>query len=386
MYYKVEENLEQLYNEIKQWFEKDVKPYANKWEKEMGVLEDMIDNCAGTGYLGALIPKEYGGVGWNHKAFGLLNEAISTSSVSLAELFNVHTMASQALLKFGNDAQKNYWLPKMAKGEKIAAFALTEPGAGSDMKGIETTFEVFGDKLRINGIKRWITYGNRADVFIVFGKLDGKATACIVEKETEGLNVIKIEGMLGFRGAHLAELKFTNCEIPLENIVGKEGIGFSYVANYGLQFGRLSVAFTALGILRGCIENSSAYALSRKTFSQPLINHDMIKTIIADMGVDFQASAALCLQAAEALDDGSTDSAEKVMSAKYFVSKAAAKHASNAVQILGANGCCDSSEVARYYRDTKILEVVEGSSQIHQMVLGWKFANKYGRELRRNYK
>lgn len=354
----------------------NVSANTSNWEKNEAISEEIKQICAQEGYMGGAIPTEYGGKGWDFVTYGLFNEAIARNSVSLSGLFNVHTMVALTILKWGTEIQKEKWLQRMAKGEIIGAFALTEPVAGSDVQGIETEYRLENDKLVLNGCKRWITFGGIADLFVVFGKIDGKPIACLVEKNTPGLTINPVGDMLGFKASHLAILNFENCIIDKENIIGKEGFAFQYIAPYALEFGRISVAWAALGIIRGCLENCGQYAMDRKTFGNRLIEHGMIQTMITEMGVDLEASKLLCLKACKTKDNHLPKATEEIMYAKYFTTKAAVKHSANAVQILGASGCKGTSSVSRYYRDSKTMEIIEGSNQIHEMILGKSFARK----------
>lgn len=364
------------YESFVDFAKKNIEPFANDWDINERLSDDIIKKCAEEGYMGALIPKEYGGMELDCVTYGLMNEAFGCASVSLTGLFNVHTMVAQTLIKWGTEEQKKQWLSKMATGEVLAALAITEPAAGSDMNGIETTYELKGDTLILNGKKRWITFGGIADLFLVFGKLEGKAIACLVDRKVKGFNVIEVKNMLGFRAGHLAVLEFDNCEIPKENIVGKEGVAFSYIAPYALEYGRISVAWAALGLIRACMEACSVHVLKRKTFDRLLIEHGAISKFMTDMGVDYEAAKLLCIRASTLKDESNYEATESIMTAKYFVSKAAAEHSSNAVQVLGALGCNENFSVARYYRDSKTFGIIEGSNEIHQMLLGKSFARK----------
>lgn len=370
-----------LYFEFKEFVERNVICHANEWEREEAIPRKFIDISAKAGYLGVTIPVKYGGKDWDYTTYGLLNEAVGYVSISLSSIFNVHTMVSQTILKWGTEEQKQKWLPKMVTGEIIGAFALTESNAGSDIRKIETEFSCKSNKLVLNGKKKWITFGEIADVFLVFGKLHGKDVACLIERETQGFNVTPIKDMLGFKAAHLASLEFNNCEISKENMIASPGFAFSHIAPYALEFGRISVAFGALGILRSCIEACSSYSLERRTFDRKLIDHHSICSMITDMGIDLKAARMLCLNACKVKEQKHFDGTENVMIAKYFASRAAVKHVSNAVQIMGALGCNENFAVARHFRDSKILEIIEGSNQILQMLLGKNFARKNRRKM-----
>jgi alkylation response protein AidB-like acyl-CoA dehydrogenase len=372
----IEGNHKEKYLEFREFASKKVELQANQWDIQQEVPRDIISICAEAGFLGCSLPPQYGGKGWDFMTFGLLNEAINRSSVSLGGLFNVHNMVSQTILKWGTEEQKEKWLHQLAAGTQMGAFALTEPGAGSDVQGIETTYEDKGDTLILNGKKRWITFGGIADLILVFGKLDGQPTVCIVEKGTPGFNVIPIKDMLGFRAAHLAILEFDDCEVKKENIIGKPGLALSFVAPYALKYGRMSVACASLGLLRACFETCSSYIFKRKTFDTLLVDHGMIRTMMADMGVELEAAQLMCWNACRAEDEKALNSNEKILMAKYYASLAAARHASNAVQIMGAVGCNENYAVSRYYRDAKVMEIIEGSNQVQQMLLGKSLCKK----------
>ncbi|PGR32547.1 acyl-CoA dehydrogenase [Bacillus cereus] len=360
----------------------NIEPYANSWEIEQGIPSDIIKTCAKNGYLGGTLPAEYGGLEWDYVTYGLFTEAIARGSVSLSGLFNVHTMVTETILKWGTENQKNHWLPLLASGNQIAALALTEPGAGSDLNMIKTNFDQHGDKLILNGVKKWITFGAAADVFLVFGKLNGEQpVACLVPKDSAGVNVTHIRDMLGFKAAYLAEIEFNNVEIPLENIIGRPGFAFTYLAPYALEFGRISIAFAALGVLRTCLEICGNHVLHRSAFGNSLIDHGMISHMVTDMGVDLEASILLSLEACKAKNEHRADATEKIMIAKYFASRSGTRHSTNAVQIMGALGCNDNYSISRCFRDSKTMEIVEGSNQIHQLLLGKGFAKKAKRAI-----
>lgn len=364
------------YHHFKEFVKTNVEPFANEWDRNERLSKEIVSICAKSGLLKGFLPIEYGGEDWDVLTYGLLNEVVGRKSASLTGLFNVHYMVLHSILKWGSDSQKNKFIPMLASGKKIGAFALTEPGAGSDIQNIQTTFDEKDDYFIVNGVKRWITFGGIADVFLVFGKLDNKPVACIIEKGSEGFLVEEIDNMLGFKAAHLAVLKFENCKVQKENLVGRVGAGTSIVATYALSFGRVSVAFASLGILKSCLELAAKHSNERHTFNSKLCDHGIIREMLAEMGSDFEACKAICVRASKMLNDNTPKAMEHVMMAKYYTSKAAAKHASNAVQIMGAIGCHENNVAARLYRDAKIMEVVEGSNQVLALFLGKYFSIK----------
>ena len=365
-------------DEFKTFVARDVEPHAEQWDREQTIPESVIAKLAERGYLGCSLPLEFGGQGWDTVTFGLLNEAMGRGSSSLTSVLTVQAMVSMALLKWGTEEQRRRWLPPLAKGETIGAFALTEPGAGSAIQSLMTEFtrSSKGDPLILNGSKKWITFAQRAGVFLVFGKLEQRSVACLVPRGTPGLEVEPIDDLMGFRSAGLAQLRFKDVEVPSANIVGKPGFALSHVAPVGLQYGRISTACSALGLLRGCFEASITYAGMRKIADKTVGEIGMVRSLIARMGTDLEAGGLLCHNACRAADDHLPEAFEKTLMAKYFSSRAAVRAASDAVQIQGASGCHGSSQVSRSYRDAKIMEIIEGTTQIHEELLGKMFVGQ----------
>jgi alkylation response protein AidB-like acyl-CoA dehydrogenase len=363
------------YKEFREFVREHVEPNAADWDKRRGVPQEVIELCINAGYVGGIIPGEFGGGGWDTVTFGLLNEAIGSASSSLCALFTVHTMVAMPLAKWGTPDQQKRFLEPMAKGELIASFALTEPNVGSDMQNIETTFTQQGDIYLLNGTKKWITYSGISDIFMVFGKTDdGKPLACIIRSNAPGVKVTRLEDMLGFRAAYVSRIDFDNCKIPQKDIVGKPGL--AYVAPYGLHYGRMSTAWSSAGLLRACLETSAAYTTERRASDSLLIDFGMIRQIITDMGVDLEAAQHLCLSAAMADDAHSPKAMEKTLMAKYYASRAAVRAAADTIQVMGAAGCHEENPAARYYRCAKIMEIIEGTNQVLQRVLGKSFSRR----------
>ena len=369
------------HEEFKSFVRLDVEPDAEEWDRGQRIPDSVISKLAKRGYLGCSLPPDYGGQGWDVVTFGLLNEAFGRGSSALTGVLTVQAMVSMALLKWGTAEQKRKWLPPLAKGESIGAFALTEPGAGSATQSLvtELTWNNEGDHLVLNGSKKWISCAQFAAVFLVFGTLDQRSAACLVPRETPGLHIEPISDLMGFRAAGLAELHFQDVKVPSANLVGKPGFALSHVAQVGLHYGRISTACSALGLLRGCFEESIAHAATRTIGRKTVGDLGMIRSLIARMGTDVEAANSLCHNACRAEDDHLPEVFEKTLVAKYFTSRAAVRAASDAVQIRGASGCHSSSPVSRYYRDAKIMEIIEGTTQIHEDILGKIFVDQAGR-------
>ena len=369
------------HEEFKTYVTLNVEPFAAQWDRDQRIPDSAISTIAQRGCLGCCLPPEYGGQGWDVLTFGLMNEAFGRGSSALTGVLTVQAMVSMALIKWGTTEQKQKWLPPLAKGEMIGAFALTEPGAGSAIQSLVTEFTQSseGDSFILNGNKKWISCAQFAALFLVFGTLGRRPVACLVPRETPGLHVEPISDLMGFRAAGLGELHFKDVEVPATNLVGKPGFALSHVATVGLHYGRISTACSALGLLRGCFEESITHAAMRKIGEQTVGDIGMIRSLIARMGTDLEAGSLLCHNACRAEDDHLPEVFEKTLMAKYFTSRAVVRAASDAVQIRGASGCHASSPVSRYYRDAKIMEIIEGTTQIHEDLLGRIFVDQAGR-------
>ncbi|MBD2345776.1 acyl-CoA dehydrogenase family protein [Anabaena subtropica] len=355
--------------EFQAFVNQEICPDAGKWDRKELTPPELIHKIAQRGFLGAILPQEYGGQGMDMITYGILNEEIGRGCSSVRSLLTVHNMVAHALCKWGHKSQKQYWLPKLASGEIIAAFALSEPNVGSDAKSVETTATPTGDAYILNGQKKWITYGQIADIFLVFAKCDGKPTAFLVEKNSPGFSVKPTSGILGVRASMPAELQLNNCQIPQENLVGKLGFGFSYIAASALDYGRYSVASGCVGIAQACLEACLKYTNERKQFGVYLKEHQLIRQKITQMISNTKAARLLCYQAGYLKDINDPNSIIETSIAKYFASTVATKIANDAVQIHGGNGCSSEYPVERYLRDSKIMEIIEGSTQIQEVTI-----------------
>ncbi|NOJ71677.1 acyl-CoA dehydrogenase family protein [Paenibacillus alvei] len=378
MHFNLTPEQQSQYEQFKHFVDQDIVPIANSYDQLEKTPRALIDKLASLGYLGALIPNSYGGSGMDMITFGLLNEELGRGCSSIRSLLTVHTMASQAIIRFGTEEQKETWLPAMAIGHTIGAFALSEPNIGSDARHIETQAVLSGDHYVLNGTKKWITYGQLADVFLLFAQINGQPTAFLVEKNRPGLSIEPINGMYGTRASMLAELRLNDCRIPKENILGKEGTGFPYVALHVLEYGKYSVACGAVGIAQACLEDSIRYTESRIQFKQPLKEFQLVQAMIAEMLANTKAARLLCLNAGFMKQNKALQAGDELNAAKYFASQIAVKAANDAVQLHGANGCSNEYSVQRYLRDAKITEIIEGSTQIQQMNIATYGYLEYG--------
>lgn len=356
-------------SEIKSFVDKEIIPVASEFDANNSLTPEIIRKLSEKGYLGALLPQEYGGRDLSMLLLGIMHEEIGRGCSSVRSLLTVHGMAALAVLKWGTQEQRDYWLKRLATGNAIAAFALTEPNVGSDAKSIETTAVLVDDYYILNGKKKWITFGQIADVFLLFAKLDGKPTAFLVEKNSPGLSIKPVSGLLGLRASGTAELDMAECRIPKENLVGNPGFGLSYVALHSLDYGRYSIACGSVGLGQACLDECLQYARKRKQFGEPLRQHQLIQKIITEIVVNVKAARLLCYNAGYLKDNGDPDSIMETWSAKYFATTMLQKITSDAIQIHGANGCSNQYPVERFYRDAKIMEIIEGTSQMHEILI-----------------
>jgi glutaryl-CoA dehydrogenase (non-decarboxylating) len=349
------------------------------WDQAENLPAEVPEVLAKAGLLGTFIGTEYGGRGWDAVSFGFLCAELGQSSLSLLSIVTVHSMVMEAIRLSGTGQQRAEWLPQLAQGKKIGAFALTEPDYGSEATGIQTALTQCDEGYRVNGRKKWISYAARADVLLVFGKLasvdieakeDSQAVAFLLPTNTPGLRITPMKGLLGFRAAMLGEIEMNDCVIPAANLLGRKGAGINYVAAGALDLGRLAIAFGSLGAMEACVTDSVVYARQRQQFGQSLSKHQLVQQILADMITSYKAAERLCLHAAQRRAAGDPMAAMDTATAKYFTSSHAVVAANQAVQIHGAAGCSAAeSRTERFYRDLKITEIIEGSNQMQQIMI-----------------
>jgi alkylation response protein AidB-like acyl-CoA dehydrogenase len=346
-----------------------VVPFADSWDLQESLPAEVVVDFARLGYLGALCPQIYGGSELDAIAFGLLNESIGYGCSSLRSLLTVHSMVVYAIARWGDKRQKEKWLPELATGERIGAFALTEPDAGSDAEKIAATARPIHGGYLLDGIKRWVTYGQRADVFLAFARCAGKPTAFLVPRGSQGLEVIEMPGPVGTKASLLAELRLRQCHVSDEALLGRLGFGLTAVATCALDIGRYSVAWGCVGIIQSCLDLSAQHASEREQFGKKLREHQLVQQMLADMATNAHAARMLCLRAGWLKDRGDPDTVIATWVAKYSASRAAFQAAADAVQIHGALGCRAGHPAQRMLRDAKVMEIIEGSTQLQQSVI-----------------
>jgi glutaryl-CoA dehydrogenase (non-decarboxylating) len=357
---------------VRAFVDERVLPVAIENDIEHKLDLELIAGMAELGLLGIVIPEEYGGAGLDFVAEALACEEIERGEAAFRTLISVHVgLNSLALLRYGSEEQKQRWLVPQAKGEKLACFGLTEPGAGSDVASMRATARREGDVYVLNGQKNWISYATVADHALVFAKTDPAAkhkgiSAFVIEKGTTGFTSRETENKLGIWAGSTGELFFENVEVPAENLIGDEGQGFA-IAMYGLDQGRFTVAAGACGVIRACLERSAQYARERETFGQPIGRYQFVQDMIAKMILGYETSKLLVMQAAWMKNEGRRNTRETSL-AKWHATESAFEAAHLAIQIHGSYGYSAEYGIERYFRNARAPIIYEGTTQIHKLM------------------
>ena len=356
-------------DEFRAFVTAEIAPHAGRWDREAATPSTLIDKLREKGYLGSNVHGDWGGPGRDMITYGLLTEEIGKGCSSIRSLLTVHDMVAHAIQRWGSPAQKERYLPRMARGETLGALALSEPEAGSDAKSVRTTARADGDFWILDGQKKWTTYGQLAGLFLVLAQADGKPTAFLVERDTPGVTVKPLAGITGTRASMLAEIFFDGARVPKENLLGRPGFGVSHIIFTALEHGRYSVAWGGVGVGQACLDACRAYTAGRVQFGVPIADHQLIRRMLTNMIAEVRAARLLCLRAGWLRDQGDPGASGEIMVAKYYSSTMATRAANDAVQIHGANGCSEDYPVERYLRDSRVLEIIEGSTQIQQITI-----------------
>lgn len=350
-----------------------IAPVASDNEKNHRFPADIIKEAGELGLMGIAYPTEYGGAGMDYISYMLAVEEVSRWCASTGVIISAHTsLVCDPIYRFGTEEQKQKYLPDLLSGKKIGSFSLTEAGAGSDSGATKTTAVLDGDEWVLNGSKLFATNGKEAEVFVLIASTDpGKKTrgvsAFIVEKDRPGYKIGKVEQKLGIRSSSTTEIILENVRVPKENLLGELNKGFK-VAMVTLDGGRLGIASQALGIAKACIEDSIKYSKERFQFDQPIANFQAIQWMIADMWVEYQSAWLLTWRASKMKNENMVYSTEAA-AAKLKASEVAMYCANKAIQIHGGYGYTEDFNVERYYRDAKITEIYEGTSEIQRLVI-----------------
>ncbi|MDR3565134.1 MAG: acyl-CoA dehydrogenase [Negativicutes bacterium] len=357
---------------VREFAQKEVAPRAAHYDQTEEFPWDNVKKMAQIGLMGLPIPEQYGGAETDMLSYAIGIEEISKACAATGVIMATNVSAMLPTLLFGTEEQKQRFLPELASGEKLGAFALTEPNVGSDASRVATTAKLDGDEYVINGTKCFITNGSVADTFNVFASVDKSKgvkgiTAFVVEKGTPGLSIGKKEEKMGIRASSTTEVIFTNCRVPKENMLGKEGEGFK-IAMKVLDSGRIGIAAQALGIAQQAYEEAIQYSKQREQFGKPISGFQAISSILADMAIQIEAARHLVYHAAMLKDAGVPFGKEAAI-AKTFSSDTAVKVTTDAVQVMGGYGYSREYPVERLMRDAKITQIYEGTNQIQRVVI-----------------
>jgi glutaryl-CoA dehydrogenase (non-decarboxylating) len=353
---------------FREFVEETIAPFAGQWDREGRIPLSIIAELKEQGYLAAPAPKADGGAGMDAVTYGLLTEEIARGCSSVRSLLTVHDMVTLSILRWGSRTLKEEYAPSLVRGDLIAALALSEPAAGSDISSVKTEARADGTHWILTGKKSWVTFGQIADLFLVIARCGSGLSAFAVPGSTPGLTRHEIT-VAGTRASLLANVHLNECRVPAAYVVGKVGFAAVQAIPTALDHGRYSVAWGCVGIAQACLNASLDYSNRRTQFGAPIAKHQLIQRKLSDMIVNTRAARLLCYRAGYLRQLNSPEALVETMIAKYFASKAATKAANDAVQVHGANGLTDDYPVIRLLRDAKVMEVIEGSTQIQQIAI-----------------
>ena len=373
MNFEISDTQKTIAHSIREFAKKHIRPFMMDWDEKQTFPEDLFHKLGEMGYMGVLVPEKYGGSEMNYHEYITVIEEISKVDSSIGLSLAAHnSLCTNHILEFGNEEQKQKWLPKLAHGEWIGAWGLTEHNTGSDAGGMSTTAKKDGDYYILNGAKNFITHGISGDIAVVVVRTGEKGesrgmTAFVIEKGTPGFSSGKKEDKMGMRASETAELIFDNCRVHKDNILGEVGEGFIQALKV-LDGGRISIGALSLGISKGAYEASLKYAKEREQFGRPISDFQAIAFKLADMLTEIEASELLLHKAASMKNKG-----EKIVSisamAKMYASEVSVKVANEAVQIHGGYGYTKDFPVEKFYRDAKLCTIDEGTSEIQKLVI-----------------
>jgi butyryl-CoA dehydrogenase len=352
----------------------EIAPRARDNDRNEHFDTELVQKIADMGFLGAIVPEEYGGRGVDYRTYGLIVEEIGRGCSAMRTVVSVVTsLVCSSIVRWGDEDQKQDWLPRLCSGEALGCFGLTEPDTGSDASNLKTRAEKIDGGWRLNGGKMWISLGNYAQLALIFAQTDPelkhKGIACfLVPTDSEGFSSQEIHHKLGLKGSDTASLGLDGVEVPDSALMGEIGDGFK-IAMSALDSGRYSVAAGCVGICQGSLDASVAYAKERTQFDRPIASFQLVQELIADMVVETEAARYLVWRAGWTKDKGRPSTTETSM-AKLYATEAAVRCANNAIQVHGGSGYVDDYPVERYLRDARVTTLYEGTSQIQKLIIG----------------
>ena len=380
MHFKESELTKEVAATAKQFAQQHIRANVMNWDESQEFPIELFKELGKLGMMGALVPHEYGGAGLGYFEYNAIIQEIAKVCGSIGLSIAAHnSLCTNHILSFGTDIQKKQWLPKLATAEWIGAWGLTEPNTGSDAGNMQTTAVRKGDNWILNGTKSWITHGKSRDIAVVIcrtgePRTSSNSTAFVVEKDTIGFTAGKKENKLGMRASETAEMIFDQCIVPDSNRLGEVGDGFRQAMKI-LDGGRISIAALSIGIAKGAYEAALQYSQERYQFDQPICNFQGISFKLADMATEIMAADLLVWQACDRKNRGEQVTKEGAM-AKYYSSEIAVKVATDAVQIFGGYGYTKDFPVEKYFRDSKLCTIGEGTSEIQKLVISREVLNK----------
>ena len=375
--YGLNEEEQEMINVVREFAEQYVAPRAAEIDQTAQFPRDVLEQMAELDILALPFPPTYGGIGASDLLVVMAIEELARKCASTSLILAAQTLAGTPLMLFGNEQQKQFYLPRLAKGEWLAAYALTEPEAGSDAGSMRTSAVRKGESYVLNGSKHFITNGGLAQVTVVFARTDPQAgtkgmSAFLVEKDSPGFSVGKVEHKMGIRGSQTTELVFTDCEVPAQSLLGREGEGFK-IAMATLDRTRPCVAAQALGIAQGALEYALEYVKTRKQFGKPIAEQQGIQFMVAEMATELEAARLLVYRAAMLIDRSRTEPelhfSKELAMAKMYASEVAVRVVDRALQLLGGYGYMTEYPLERMYRDVRITPIYEGTNQIQRLVI-----------------
>lgn len=362
----------------------NIIPKVKKWEKNQFIDRNIYIELGEKGFLGCNVPLVYGGSEMSMQSIGIINKEFSKASSSIRSVFTTHGMVQHAILKWGTETQRKKWLPKLTSGKLIGSFALAEDNSGSDAGNIAIDIQKEGNCFVINGKKTWVTLGGIADVFLVFGKYNGNTIALLVEKD-ESIQITRNTGLMGLKAAMIADVEFNRTIVSENNMIGSDEAGQKFILPSCLDYGRYTISWASLGIIEECVCICNSFSEKRVQFNEPIKNFELVQKMLTEMITLESVTLAYCKEVAKIRENADFDYVVETMKLKYFSTKTANKITNISMQVLGSRGFTDEYPVERFYRDAKANEIIEGTSQILEILISKNHIEKgmgslYGRK------
>ncbi len=372
MNFDLNEEQSDIRDTVRRFTEQEITPHAEEWDETSTFPRAVYAKMAELGLMGMTTPEEYGGTMLTRLIGAIVYEELAKGEMATAVGLSVHNMVTGSIARFGNSEQRQQWAARLATGELLGAFSLSEAASGSDAASLQCRAERDGDEYVLNGSKLWVTNGGEADIYLLMVRTKqekGAAgiTCLVVEKDTPGFSFGKTERKMGLHSSPTRELLFENCRIPIANLIGEEGQGFK-IALASLDGGRINIGAVAVGVAQAAFDTARNYALEREQFGKPIATLQGIQFMLADMAMKIEASRLLVYEAAYKLDTGQSAAMHASM-AKCFATDSAMEITTNAVQILGGAGYVRDYPTERYMRDIKVSQIFEGTNQIQRVVI-----------------